>query len=210
MVVADGIWRGGTCSFMFHLAQTSIGAIRIETLQVALLLPQVLPLLNYCYVIVMENGSQAFGLFLSRSLTQSLSFFPFFWPMTHISILKHCTDDLCWLLERSRLLHLFTKCQAFIRHQAIREAFPAIKNQFQPNQTHLGVSQRTAFQHGNGSIRDCSVTGQKLSYNDLKIHGSQQRDPTEERLHKIRKLAVVPSQAALESTWQESVGQLES
>lgn len=77
----------------------------------------------------------------------------------------------------TRQLHLFIKCQAFIRRCLVRETFPAIKNQFQPNQIHVGVSHRKACQHGKGlrstESPDGGVTGQKLGYGDLWVCGSQ-------------------------------------
>lgn len=162
-------------------------------------------LLRYCH----WKWFSSFLGYLSLSLSSFFFFIP--WPVTHIPVLKHCISGLCRLLERPRRLHLFIKCRAFITHCLVRETFPAIKNQFQPNQIHLGVSQRKACQHGKGLKSTESpgwgVTGQKLGYGDLWVCGSQAKNLAGEKLQKTRKTAVMPRWAIrlhCGRTWQES------
>lgn len=96
-------------------------------LDVACPLPEMLPLLNYSYVIVIESGLKLLGCF---------SFFFFFsrlsspWPGTPISFLQHCIGPSP-AAGGGRRLGLFVS----VRHSLGTEpqdTFPAGRNQLQP------------------------------------------------------------------------------
>lgn len=95
---------------------------------------------------MIESGSQASGLFFFLSFSLAFSLPGPGLPFPSCSTLSGPSPAA----GGSQTVAFICECVRRSLGTERQETFPAGRNQLQPNQTHLGASQRQACQHGDG------------------------------------------------------------